>query len=203
MADRRDPRRCQTLAVTHKWRGRTDARAARGCPSRAPCSRARRFGSPCARSLRPSSCAQSQDPRLPGGFVSCATGMPAAPALRGCEAACVAVASLGDECVARRRGLPVRSASAVGYGLRPPRDCARCSAARASSNQVTAMTRHWLPGGRMAPSPSTRARKLADPGRLRASPLPIREPATPAAPLGRHLLAWSGKDIKVRSRGRA
>ena len=99
---------CGYPQVAHTHR---NVRATRGCPSRAPRSRARRLGSPWPRSLRPSSCAQSQDPRLPGGLVSCATGMPAAPALRGCEAVCVAVASLGEECVAGRRGLPSRSTS--------------------------------------------------------------------------------------------
>ena len=92
---------------------------------------------------------------------------------------------------------------AVGYGLRPSRDCARCSAARASSNQVTAMTRHRLPGGRMAPSPSTRARKARRPWPPARLAAPDSRDANPRRPARASSPRLVGKDIEVRSRRRA
>ena len=131
-----------------------------------------------------SSCAESQEPPLPRCLVVACRCMPAALALRGLRSG-----SWRGVGVRRPRlrgatwGSDALLRPAVGYGLRPSRDCARCSALRASSTGRR----------RSRPKPARgRAQRrlgllglaaLGDPDRLRASPLPksrVRPPRHPA-----------------------
>ena len=90
---------------------------------------------------------------------------------------------------------------AVGDGLRPSRDCARCSAPRASSQDRGVADLYWRPA-RQRRSCSSAPLRGATLGTCAPRRSRVRETATPATPLWQ-LLASRGKDIEVRSRRRA
>ena len=148
--------------------------------------------SSCAQSqdlpCRLSSCAHTQDHsivilRVVAGstpVVAPACGASGAGASLSCEAVCRRGAAFGDSRPGVAWGSGALRRPAVGYGLRPSRDCARCSADRASSEGRRVAG--WLlrPSAQRASASSAGcARQPCPPARLAASDIARRQPPPP------------------------